>query len=499
MLVSGSLLVVAATVTALLWSLVPPEGLDDRSSRMIAGVALAALAGCSIACARAVPRVEGVRSLWLHPPVLLALWLNIALVVPAAISFADGDILHGRDAIAGLELGYSAFGVLAVLLMATALWFGYAVGLRVGPAGTRLRALGRKRGSPAWALCVYAAVVAASVARIQTGGIAYGALPGELGEFGVFQQWVIYFQDIGILVLCLAAARAFRRQWPLYPLAVLACGQILLGLGSGFMKPVFWASVTVLLAALDAGLRPARLIPAAVLFGLVGVVAVSMAETIRLHVDSGAYDTRNLGAVVTTTQSAAADSWAAGAKANWDATVDRFLFRQGMIAHTPGAIIMKTPNVFPFLGLREFLAIPAYVVPRAIWVGKPVASAGNRFAIDYLNAAPQTSSSAAVTLFGEGYMIFGWTGVAMVGLLHGMILGALLRKLGSAGLGFLLLALLPTFVDFESPFTSMTVALVQRLVVFLLASTVLLTPALGDGRVRRQYEESQQGRGTAGG
>lgn len=130
--------------------------------------------------------------------------------------------------------------------------------------------------------------------------------------------------------------------------------------------------------------------------------------------------------------------------------------------------MQKTLSIIPFQGVERFLAIPAYVVPRALWRDKPLTTLGNWFGIVYLNQPEFSTSSAAITIFGESYMYVGWIGTILACLVLGVQLAAVYRFTAGAGLWAVYLALVPTFIDVEAQFTTMFVTLIQQTAFFLI-------------------------------
>ncbi len=202
------------------------------------------------------------------------------------------------------------------------------------------------------------------------------------------------------------------------------------------------------------------------ILAILGILIVPVAESIRVEKDAGWYDSSSTTQVVDTTARALNDTLQRGPTAAWQLFVDRTLYRQATVAYTPGIIIERTPSSIPYEGIEQFLAIPAYVIPRALWRDKPILSRGNWFAITYLNQPDFLSTSAAITVFGEGYMFSGWIGAALACLILGLLLAFLYQNTAAVGLWPIYLALVPTFVDVEGQFTGMIVALLQRIVVF---------------------------------
>jgi hypothetical protein len=137
------------------------------------------------------------------------------------------------------------------------------------------------------------------------------------------------------------------------------------------------------------------------------------------------------------------------------------------------------------------LAIPAYIIPRALWPDKPVLSRGNWFNIVYMNQPSFTTSSAAITVFGEGYLFSGWLGTVISSLILGAVVALVFRGFVSSGLLPVYLALMPTFIDVESQFTGMVVALAQRMVVFVLVYWLMVIVTRRQQTLRQAREQAR--------
>lgn len=65
---------------------------------------------------------------------------------------------------------------------------------------------------------------------------------------------------------------------------------------------------------------------------------------------------------------------------------------------------------------ESLLPLITWFIPRAIWPGKPQVSRGRWYATEILGWSFGTRSEAAITLWGDAYMNFGWAGVFLVSL-----------------------------------------------------------------------------------
>ncbi len=401
--------------------------------------------------------------IWLHPPFLITAWVFISMAVPGWYSFVDQTILLETPAI--IDYSFAAWGSLLVVVGCLCLWIGYALGSQFFAPSAFVKRLAQRPIHLKILLLFYGIAVVAQIVQIRVVGIAYGADQAGWGGATIIQQTVGYLQAIWPLILAILAVRVFRREWPAWPLVMVIAVQTLFGYASGFMKPVFWMSIVLLLAALANKVRLKRIVIPALGLLMIGFIIVPVAENMRSTITE--YDTRDLTEVTNATGEAVQSALSSDMRANWSLVIDRFLFRQALIAHTPGIIMLRTPALYPYLGIEQFLAIPTYLIPRSLWPDKPELTKGVWFAINYLNQPSSNTSSAAITVFGEGYMLAGWVGTVLACALLGLFLAFTYQKTMQSGLLPVFLALAPTFMDIEGQFTGLVVALIQRLLIFM--------------------------------
>lgn len=114
------------------------------------------------------------------------------------------------------------------------------------------------------------------------------------------------------------------------------------------------------------------------------------------------------------------------AKANAEAEQSmgaRFAERASLY-HMLGYVMMRVPAFDPYLAGETYLDIPAQIVPRIIWPGKPAPHLSNvRLAI-YFGFVTEESASRVSIAFGiptEAYANFGLFGMGLIGALLGLI------------------------------------------------------------------------------
>ena len=405
---------------------------------------------------------------WLHPPLLITIWWLVAYSLPGFYGFVDYNFpspLRTR----GFQPVFAVEGTLLTLVGMILMWVGYLLALQFWSPLTILKRLSQQVVSLSPVVIFYGVAVLMQIVQIRITGIAYGSNVDRLGVYAPFQQWLGYAQSINTLMLSTTALQVFRRKWSLTPLIIM----LIIGIGfsfiSGFMKPLFWLGVLMTLGVIYTRFSMRRFVLPLMILGALGILVVPVSENLRTRVDRGEYNTRDIRMSLDATTQAISVTSSQGLQASLQLVFDRFMYRQMLVAYTPGIIMELTPSRFPYQGIEQFLAIPFYVVPRALWPEKPVLSRGNWFAITYLGQPSFLTSSAAITVFGEAYMFVGWLGAALATLSFGVLLGFLYRQLVSSGLLAVFLATTPTFLDVEGQFMGIFVATIQITVVYLLA------------------------------
>lgn len=409
---------------------------------------------------------------WLQPPMLITGWVLLFFGVPGFLSLVRPEILDPLELFT-VDPVYTVRGTWLMVVGCFMVWLGYGFAYRAWKTPAFAQRLGKASISPSVVLGLFLVLLVLQAVEILVVGIAYGANLARWGALVTFRQWIGYLKDTSYVVLALVALKVLAGTWPKWMLALVLVPLLSLAFVSGFMKPVFWIFLLVLLAALFNRINPRYLVLAFVVFLLLGVLVVPVAEGLRARADVGLLDTTDPTALASITVETVATFWKSGEKDAWLFAFDRTLYRNAIVAATPGIIVEKTPSIIPYQGLDKFLAIPAYVIPRVLWPDKPILSRGNWFGIVYLNQPEFSLSSAAITVFGEGYMYAGWLGVIIACLIFGVQLAWVYRWTAGAQVWAVYLALIPTFIDMEAQFTGMFVALIQRTVVFFAVYALL--------------------------
>jgi hypothetical protein len=423
---------------------------------------------------RYLQSIEPIPSWVLHPPATVGLWTLLYLGLPGLLGYFYPDLLNDLGPL--LDYDYLVLGLEMVLVGCACLWLGYVVGLwSVRP----LRALntGMLRSTePAlgWTLLLYVASISTRLLRVLTIGISYGAEKTSWGPLAAFDQALAYVDDFGHLVLAIVAFQVFRSKWPARVLIAVGVVELLFAFTSGFMKPLLLVTLILSLAVLATGRLSRSYVLILVPLAITLVLIVPVAENLRARVKTGEFNARAPAVVLSATWQSFQSTWGKGPDVALPIFTDKVFGRQAQLAHMPGIIMMRTPSLIPYQGMEQFLWVGAYIVPRSVWPDKPVLTTGVWFSVTYLDMPPDTDSSSALTVFGESYMFAGWTGVFVAMSILGYLLAVVFRNTFSVGLPALLIALSPVFVDVEHQFRQDVVAIVQKMVVFMLAYWVLI-------------------------
>jgi hypothetical protein len=417
----------------------------------------------------ATRRRTGVLPSWTSPPVLIAGWTLAWIYMPALVAFLDDDLLddltlaRGGEGVllTGLPLTCCALAVLSLSYHVTTL----ALGRRVQILDRAERLVPLR-----WAVALYVASVAARALRLVSLGVAFGSDLAAWGPLQSVDQWIGYVEDLRFLALTLLVAHAMRRRGGYLWLGIALIVEVVLGVSSGFLTPVLLPIVLCVATAAAFDRLRLRHIALMATAGLLVSTFVPVIAAIRQD-RMGAVGTADLvdvGDVLT----APGKYWLAGVSAG-DGVYDKFFGRQAEVASAPGLVVMFTPAVVPYEGLERFLALPASLIPRALWPDKPTLSRGVWFSSTFRGLPEDTTSYSAMTIFSEGYLFYGWTGTVLAMLIAGALLAVVRRRLDNPRLVLVYLALVPTILQIEPELSSYLTTLVQRSVVFLVVFVLL--------------------------
>ncbi|MCS6882527.1 MAG: hypothetical protein RMK84_01250 [Oscillochloridaceae bacterium] len=424
-----------------------------------------------------------------HPPFLMTIWCVALIGIPGLASFFNPVLIDSIDDLVGINYPYAAWALLLVTTGLASIWLGYGSGLllfRPSIHSSRFFA-DLIIVTPHIVLVFYFLVVLVRLVRISVVGISYAADPGAWGTFSAFHQWIGYLESGAYVVVSLVALRVFQRKWPFGLLILVGVVELIFAIISGTMKPAFWLIVLLALSALFCGYNLLRYIPYILISLYVGIAIVPVTEYLRQNIND--LNVNSPSSMVQSSLKAFRETWGQGVDVGWNMFSEKVMGRQAEISQNIGVILRKTPSELPYEGFHQFLAIPAYVVPRALWPDKPVITEGVSFSIAYLNHPSSTKTSSVRTIFGQAYIFSGWPGVVLACIVLGFALALFVRKLAYSGLAPVYLALIPDLIDIENSYVSLVIQTAQRVVVLLVICVfvVWIAKTLNVGNGRRKY------------
>lgn len=241
-----------------------------------------------------------------------------------------------------------------------------------------------------WASIVRAACFGVGLVSMFVQCSLYGSNELSLGEKMVllahltaqciFMLLGLYLiQVLGLIALGLAAYMAAKRRVPIVPIIILLPVLAILHTGKPAMRAIYWD---------EDAIKP----------GFTEIPAF-FTQWVQFAFD---------------------------AKANEDAEDSmgaRFAERASLF-HIMGYVVTRIPEYDPYLGGETYWDIPAQIVPRILWPGKPAPHLSNvRLAI-YFGFVTEEDANRVSIAFGmpaEAYANFGFWGMALIGGLLGLI------------------------------------------------------------------------------
>jgi hypothetical protein len=463
-----------ALVTGILW-FIDPQSLDEQFAWMAYAIILACLLSTLLLGKYWLDRKKFATVFWLHPPALLTVWILVSMGIPGLAGFFFPELLRSLEEQTTVSYIYAVWGMALVFVGLLSLCVGYILGLRFLRPLKSISMLANANIMQVPAISFYALIVLARVFRIVVTGIAFGADRSSLGAFSIFDQWLGYLESANLLIISILISKVYRKEWSSRLMIAVFAIELAFDITSGFMKPILWLGITVYLTIVSEGVVIKRNILYAIIiivFIPLGIFVVPISEGLRQ--DYGGFNAKSLPGVINATVDAYGSTWGQGFDVGMTIFSDKIFGRQAQVAQMPGIIMRLTPSVIPYQGFQQFLLIPAYIIPRALWIDKPILSQGVWFSITYLNMPSYTDSSSAITVFGETYMFGGWGGTILGLFLLGVMLAFLFQNTVLAKLLPVYVALIPSFLDMENQFSTMAVSLFQATLVFLIIYWILI-------------------------
>ncbi|MDT3443980.1 MULTISPECIES: hypothetical protein [unclassified Pseudofrankia] len=327
---------------------------------------------------------------------------------------------------------------LALLGLGVPLW---TIGYLVGPGGLAFRAGhslaalatserdgkggGRYRPVAVWALAGVA--VAARLTQIAIGRFGYLADPSQLvSNSSRYAQILEYAASLGLPALVIAAVELARsggaRQRTLF--LVLLGTEIGFGLLSGVKGQFVFTLLAVCMSfAIVRGRLPLRWLlgAAAVLMFVVVPYNATYRQTVRPHADQNLSPSAAIAAapqiLTQTIEGGGRDD-----EQSHNTLTDSadYLADRVRSVDSLAVVVQKTPEVVPYRGTFELVSGTVLGwVPRALWPGKPVRTAGYTFSQEYYETPPGLYTSAGISpqadLFRYGGLLVMLVGSALLG------------------------------------------------------------------------------------
>jgi predicted small integral membrane protein len=263
--------------------------------------------------------------------------------------------------------------------------------------------------------------------------------------------------------------------------------RVLIGLSSGWLGTVVWPGVICILVYIAEG-RPIPVKTAALVLGCV----------LFLQVGKEAFRGVYWGGATEGTTSERVQFWIEQSASKWAGAIhgddsaasgnlaSQTLSRLSLL--TAAAHVLDwTPDTVPYQYGHTYSYLFVTLVPRFLWPEKPSMSEANQFyQVQYgLTTENNLASvSIAVGFLTEGYINFGWFGVAGVAYFVGLVLGIFQRTFlrGESGLllGSIGLALIPGFLTIESQLAQYFSGVVQQVVLTLLILLPVIRRRVGN-------------------
>ena len=412
----------------------------------------------------------------LELPVWYSLWTLVSIVLFGFLAFW-GEPKYRMPGLRNPD--WIPDGLWLLVIGLPGLWLGYRLGWVGFSAAYSSRpfmhAIIQKTPSRLLVWSLYTLIWAVRILRVKTVGTAYGVDVTQLGELSVFHQWLIYLEQSAYLVVAITALQVFLNHWPRSFLWWMVVAEVVFVFSTGFMKPLIWLSLVLLGMAGYArqSFLSRRFLLIAGVLALVFVILVPVAVEFRGLIESRQVNNREISSVVNGVFEAGRLSWGRGWEAGFGLFLDKVMIRQSGLAQVLGLVVHVTPAHIPHWGVTRLLAIPLYVIPRAVWPGKPIQTLGGEFGITYLGAPATSKTSVAYTPYGDLYLSAGWLAVPVGMAILGIVVALFYRylvvaplKRGDMSLPPLYAALAVGMMDVDASYVGMMAGTIQHVFVF---------------------------------
>lgn len=424
-----------------------------------------------------------------HPPLLIALWCLVTMLLPGLFAMNDNSLVmlylppsavidNHRVVVGAAMLSCGLLLIMSVYLLSLQRKMQLTPPLTQGTRARWDRFYG-----------VYAVTFLIGLIAVVMFGTEFQEGNETLGGAQFVQQLLATVSALRTLLFIIAVMMFVARKWSAAPLLVVALGEMFIVLAGGFKGPILSLGLTAILTAMmiNQFLRVRRHLNRKLLASLAGLaliitVVIPVSENLRSGLVEGIYTPR---APASALVGAFRATWGSNIQESLRAAANKVAARQAPMVYAPAIIYDRTPARYEFQGFSKLLLVGAVYVPRAIWPSKPVLTEGRDFSVRYFDMPKNTTTSSAMTIFGEGYLMGGWWGVGVVSFLVGVGLAVLYNRLISGISITVLLALIPTVLNIESQAILMFISTITQTIVF-----VIFLPVLIRNRKQKQFNES---------
>lgn len=465
------ILCIVLAAISVAWVTVDPEAFSDDYARVVYLLTLAVGAPFVFYMRIALKRISPDCPVLLHPPMLMTLWTLVVIFLPGYMSFIEPDVVADLQSSVGVFFNYAAWGFVLAFAGLVSLWIGYLTGYRIFRP-TAIMAWFSDRGSQRQVVWVpYIAALLIHLLRISVTGMDYG---GETEGIAAL-QWILCLEASRYLFLSIATIEVVLNRRPAWHIAFLIGVELVVTLTSGFSGTVMLTTAVVGVSAIYGGAKIRHYLPLLIPAALLIPTVIPISEDLRLQYRLGAFDPRSPSSILSAVDGAYSNTWGRGTDLGVNIALAKIFGRQAVVAHIPGIIIKKTPAEIPYIGASGFASIPTFVIPRVLWPDKPTVSTGRLFSSDYLDMPIDTTSSSAMTIFGETYMFCGFVGVICGLFALGLLLAFMFQNTVAAGTAPLLISLMPILLAVEGQFVMLVLNVIQQaLMNCIVLSMVLL-------------------------
>jgi hypothetical protein len=413
-------------------------------------------------------------------PVWYSLWTLLGIMPFGVLAFFD-QRTYLLDS-PGFRVEWVPDGLPLIAIGLAGMWLGYRLGWFSLRWSAKTASTSKRVPSLKAIILLYVLIWVSRIWRFTIVGAAFGAQIERLGSLSVFAQWFAIFDKSALLLIAIVALQVFRGAWSMGYLWFFAGCEFVYGGLTGFMKPTLWLVILIFgMAQYSTGrVKRRRMIGIFALGTVLLFFIIPVTQQFRVLVASENGNVLGIDRLASLTISAQHASWGLGWSNGLEMLEHKALGRQAGLTQMLSLAMHLTPSPFPYTGVGQFLSIPFYVVPRAIWPSKPeLGRTGATFTATYLGQTDDTTTSNSPTLYGDLYMAGGWITVFAGMAVLGLVMALLYRKFVVASLNtgdvlYLALygALMITAADVEARFTILVVDMVQHFAVYLVVFLV---------------------------